>query len=1143
MDVTCESCRAQYRVDDAKIPPQGIKAKCPKCGHSFVLRKPEPAAPPPAADAVIAVGDADDAPPPPPPPASAAGGGVPGFGDGSFDAGFGGTPQGFGGTPDGFGGVPDFGASAPPPAPPAAPASASPAFPDFGDVPSVAPDAAPGGSGADPFGTFGAPGGGGVFGGPPGGGGGGVFGGGGFGDGGFEAPGSADGGLASMMGAAKTAFEIRRTDGQEIGPFDMFHIKQMIYEQQLDGSESICDAQGNWVPISSIEELGEIFRLTGATVAPAPAAAAAPAPSFAFTPHESVAGKTDAARMPAKTATSAPMPAEEEAPAPAPVVAAPKRGLSEQILILVERVWALTKIKVVRIILIVLLSAAGLVGVFFVFKKPIYHVLHWDTQIQADAIIAEGDRTIASSESGPLLSALAKYKQALATYPKGANTHGRLAEADSIIWWRDPVRLDLQKDADTQMALGTAISGSDPAILRAKAAVALAKHQLPAAIQSAKEAIAAAPNKKDAVASAILGDALLESGDIPAAQAAYEAAAAGAPARGKTGLARLKIHGGDFAGAKSLADDVLKAEPANGVAQAIDAYAAVHTGGDHDATVKKLHAISADPMRFGQERGRAEYFLGLLAEESGAPGAALAHYRAAVSFYPADGEAVAAARRLFAARFPDRSVDKWLDGLRKVRGSTAMAKILEGEEKYAARVWQQAMSPLLSATTDDPTSARAQVAFGRLEVAIGGDEEKKAKGYFEKALSIDPAYVDAEIELSRWYLASGDAAKARAEGEKAINVDPTRPDAYSVAAEAALAQNDAAAAEQWLRTATDIAPDDYTTWMELGEAMRRASRPADAVAALQKACDLQKESIAPWLGLGRAYEDLPDLQKASDAYAQASKIEPGNIDVRMRDGVVKVKGGDFAAGKRILEGVTHDKLELGEAHFYLGVAYQNTGEPEKAVDSYNQSLKHGDQLDAYLAYFHIGEILAAPGLMHDKDGAREALRQSLKLKPDFYQAHEELAKLAQAENEFDEALKELKAVEEQVVSLPPDQKKPILVRAKLARGRIQKLQTHTKEAEKSFNEVLRLDPRSAEAYFLLGQLYQDTQPGKARTFYLRAIQANPAYAPPYKPAGYMLKDEDKPCAAKKMWEKFLELSTSSDEKKEIQDEVGLLQCE
>ena len=39
MDVRCERCRAQYAVDDARVPEAGIKVSCAQCGHAFLLRK------------------------------------------------------------------------------------------------------------------------------------------------------------------------------------------------------------------------------------------------------------------------------------------------------------------------------------------------------------------------------------------------------------------------------------------------------------------------------------------------------------------------------------------------------------------------------------------------------------------------------------------------------------------------------------------------------------------------------------------------------------------------------------------------------------------------------------------------------------------------------------------------------------------------------------------------------------------------------------------------------------------------------------------------------------------------------------------------------------------------------------------------
>ena len=40
MKVDCESCRAPYQIDERRIPPAGLKMRCPKCGHSFVVKLP-----------------------------------------------------------------------------------------------------------------------------------------------------------------------------------------------------------------------------------------------------------------------------------------------------------------------------------------------------------------------------------------------------------------------------------------------------------------------------------------------------------------------------------------------------------------------------------------------------------------------------------------------------------------------------------------------------------------------------------------------------------------------------------------------------------------------------------------------------------------------------------------------------------------------------------------------------------------------------------------------------------------------------------------------------------------------------------------------------------------------------------------------
>jgi predicted Zn finger-like uncharacterized protein len=40
LKVECESCKAPYQIDERRVPAAGLKMRCPKCGHSFVVKSP-----------------------------------------------------------------------------------------------------------------------------------------------------------------------------------------------------------------------------------------------------------------------------------------------------------------------------------------------------------------------------------------------------------------------------------------------------------------------------------------------------------------------------------------------------------------------------------------------------------------------------------------------------------------------------------------------------------------------------------------------------------------------------------------------------------------------------------------------------------------------------------------------------------------------------------------------------------------------------------------------------------------------------------------------------------------------------------------------------------------------------------------------
>src|ERR1019366_6871202 len=48
LKVECESCKAPYQIDERRVPPAGLKMRCPKCGHSFLVTNPNAPATGPA---------------------------------------------------------------------------------------------------------------------------------------------------------------------------------------------------------------------------------------------------------------------------------------------------------------------------------------------------------------------------------------------------------------------------------------------------------------------------------------------------------------------------------------------------------------------------------------------------------------------------------------------------------------------------------------------------------------------------------------------------------------------------------------------------------------------------------------------------------------------------------------------------------------------------------------------------------------------------------------------------------------------------------------------------------------------------------------------------------------------------------------
>ena len=176
-----------------------------------------------------------------------------------------------------------------------------------------------------------------------------------------------------------------------------------------------------------------------------------------------------------------------------------------------------------------------------------------------------------------------------------------------------------------------------------------------------------------------------------------------------------------------------------------------------------------------------------------------------------------------------------------------------------------AMFHLERAVARDPGYASAWNNLG-IALAHAGNRPEAIRA-FERALSLDGGFADAAVNLGDMHNRSGDPARARASFERALAARPDHPGAI-------VGVSFAQALEGELEPAL--------------EAMEQRARPAPRFAPF-------------WQTLGALRHWSGDLDRAEDAYKQASALDPADFDAKFGVASTLLGRGDYPRGLRAFE--------------------------------------------------------------------------------------------------------------------------------------------------------------------------------------------------------------------------------------------------
>lgn len=255
------------------------------------------------------------------------------------------------------------------------------------------------------------------------------------------------------------------------------------------------------------------------------------------------------------------------------------------------------------------------------------------------------------------------------------------------------------------------------------------------------------------------------------------------------------------------------------------------------------------------------------------------------------------------------------------------------------------------------------------------------------------------------------------------------------------------------------------TLAHLGKLYTQQGKFDQARESLEKAAAAQPTSVELLIELARVAEKQQDHKGALGYLAHARDLEPENAGIHFFFGIVCVEENLVQEAYVSLKKAVSLKPENPYYNYAFGAVAVDREDPREAVPAFQKycALKPYEprgRLALGIAQFKSG----------DSEAARRNLEEAARNRETASSAHFYLAKLANQEGKFPEALHELEAAVEIT---------PRYANAHAEKGVLLMKQKEYAQAEQSFLRALEIDPDNYTANFNLMILYQRTKDARA----------------------------------------------------------------
>lgn len=330
---------------------------------------------------------------------------------------------------------------------------------------------------------------------------------------------------------------------------------------------------------------------------------------------------------------------------------------------------------------------------------------------------------------------------------------------------------------------------------------------------------------------------------------------------------------------------------------------------------------------------------------------------------------------------------------------------------------------LLTAALLSIRPLKKQVANKHLQEGIAlydSNDFQQAVISFKKSIDLNGTAIGVYINLAKAQRNAGLNEDAFTTAKLAILIDANNPEPYSICGEVKIIEQNYDEAIEFLNQAIELDSLLSSAYYYRGVAKANLGRLTESLEDYKKAQQLDKDNLNYYKSSLVVRSTLEDYSGIIADYNKLLELDPSNTEAFYQRGYFKLNLDDFEGALADFNSVLKLDNTIGKAHYYKGLVLAQTGRLEEAASFFNQAAKFEFKInDSYfnegLAWMQVNQL----------EKSKIALSNSIKAKPDGPNAEQALLNM----------------------------------------GVIALMQAKTKEAVKTFTQIILGNPKMETALF------------------------------------------------------------------------------